>query len=221
MTARRLIRSLLSVVVAVLLLFLGWGIRDVPAFFALTPRLIFFPLLIGAMISAMVTLKAPPFRRGIQTPGGQRLLFAVLQIVTIALIVFLPYTDRREILVVGAEWVRWLGLAMYVGGNAIIILSLRTLGKNYSVYVTIQEQHQLVQSGMYRLVRHPIYLGNLLSWPGVCLVFRSWLVLPTLAFFLIFVTVRGAQEEKILAEHFGAEFDVYRSRTWRLVPHLY
>jgi protein-S-isoprenylcysteine O-methyltransferase Ste14 len=110
---------------------------------------------------------------------------------------------------------------MALAGYLLSIVAVRTLGKNYSVYVTIQERHQLVQDGIYGVVRNPIYLGNLLSWPGACLVFRSWLVLPMFAFFLVFAVLRSAQEERLLREEFGHVFEAYCRRTWRLVPYLY
>lgn len=56
---------------------------------------------------------------------------------------------------------------------------------------------------------------------GVALVFRSWLTVPLVVLGTIFVLARIRQEEKLLGEHFGAEFDVYRRRTWRLFPYLY
>jgi protein-S-isoprenylcysteine O-methyltransferase Ste14 len=214
-------RSLLRVGAAILLLFVGWGIRDLGGFFASPARAIFLGALVADMVSAIVVMKTPRFRKGTRTPGGQRFLFAFLQILTIFLIVFLPYGDRRGIHVVNAEWVRWLGLVLFVAGAVVTILALHTLGRNYSIYVTIQEQHQLVQTGIYGIVRNPIYLGNLLAWPGMCLVFRSWLVVPAFAFFLLFAVLRGAQEERVLAAHFGVDFEAYRRRTWRLVPYVY
>ncbi len=220
-TRRRLIRMVPSVVGAVCLLFLGWGIRNLHGFFASPVRAAFLVLLVAEMLASMVVMKTPPFRKGSRTPGGQRLLLLALQVVTIGSIFFQPYADRRGIFVIEAEWVRWLGLVLFTAGAAILIIALHTLGKNYSVYVTIQEQHQLVQNGIYGTVRHPMYLGNLLSWPGASLVFRSWLVIPVFAFFFLFAVLRGAQEDRVLAAEFGSAFDAYRRRTWRLVPYLY
>ncbi len=211
----------MSVISAVILLLLGWGMRDWAGFFSSPARTIFLIVLLIEMIISTLAMKAPPFRRGTHSPGGQRVLLGVLQIVTIGLLFLLPFNDRRGILVIGAEWSRWFGLAMFLGAGIIVIVALCTLGKNYSVFVTIQEQHRLVQSGIYGVVRHPIYLGNLLLWPGACLVFRSWLVVPAFIFFLLFAVLRATQEERILAEHFGPEYEAYCRRTWRLAPHVY
>ncbi len=218
---RRPARMVLSIAVAVLLMFVAWGIRDLRGFFSSPARTAFLVLLLAEMLGSMVVIQTPPFRKGRRTPGGQRALFLALQAVTVGSIVFQPYADRRGLLVIEAEWVRWLGLALFVTGAAIVLLALHTLGRSYSYYVTIQEQHQLVQNGIYGTVRHPMYLGNLLSWPATSLVFRSWLVIPVFAFFFLFAVLRGAQEDRLLASHFGAKFDAYRQRTWRLIPLLY
>jgi len=149
------------------------------------------------------------------------LVLASVRLVTIPLLLLLTFVDHRSILVMHAEWVRWLGLAVTLAGYVVILVALQTLGRNYRVYVTIQEQHRLVQHGIYGVVRNPIYLGTMLAWPGTCLVFRSWLVFPVFLYFLTFAVLRGAQEERLLREEFTSEFDAYCGRTWRLVPYVY
>ncbi len=220
-TGRRLARMSLSVLAAVFLMLLGWGVRDLPGFFASPVRSMFLILLVAELFGSILVLKTPPFRKGIRMPGGQRLLFLSLQVMTIGSIFFQPFMDRRGIFVIRADWVRWLGLSLFVAGGSILIIALHTLGRNYSVYVAIQEQHQLVQKGIYGAIRHPMYLGNLLFWPGAALVFRSWLVVPVFGFFLLFAVLRGAQEDRLLAEQFGGEFEVFRRRSWRLLPYVY
>lgn len=202
------------------LLIFGWGIRDAASFFLSMPRVAFLALVLVAIVCATAGA-GDPMKKGTRTPPGQRLVLASVQAVTLPLLVFLPFADKRGVFVIHAEWVRWLGLGSALGGFAIMLVALRTLGKNYSAYVTIQEQHHLVQTGIYSVVRNPIYLGTMLFWPGACVVFRSWLVFPIFAYFLSFAVLRGAQEERVLREHFTTEFEAYRQRTWRLVPYLY
>jgi len=220
MPARKLIGILLSALVIVALMLFGWGIRDTAGFFASLVRAIFLPLMVIAMALAATSAQNAA-TTGTRTPAGQRVVLALVQVITIPLLVFLPYADKRGILVVRTEWLRWLGLVVAVAGYLISVVAVRTLGKNYSVFVTIREQHQLVQNGIYGVVRNPIYLGTLLSWPGACLVFRSWLVLPVFVFFLVFAVLRGAQEERVLREQFNGDFEAYCRRTWRILPYLY
>jgi protein-S-isoprenylcysteine O-methyltransferase Ste14 len=220
MAAPKLTRILLVAAVITALLLLGWGIRDTAGFFASPVRAAYLALVVIAMASAVASIQKPA-KKGTRTPPWQRAVLTLVQLITIPLLVFLPYADKREILIIPEEWVRWLGLSVALAGYVITTVAVRTLGKNYSVYVTIQEQHQLVQNGIYGVVRNPIYLGILLSWPGACLVFRSWLVLPVFAFFLGFAVLRGAQEERVLREEFGGDFEAYCRRTWRIVPYIY
>lgn len=202
------------------LLMLGWGIRDPAGYFDSLARGVFLVLIVTALVSASLSAQAPA-SQGTRTPPGQRIVLALVQLVTLPLLVFLPFADRRGMVVLRSEWIRWLGLAMVLAGNMIAVVAIRTLGKHYSVYVTIQDQHQLVQGGIYGVVRNPIYLGTLLLWPGACLVFRSWLGLPVFGFFLLFAVLRGAQEERVLRDEFGDEFEAYRRRTWRILPYIY
>ena len=74
--------------------------------------------------------------------------------------------------------------------------------------MAIQEHHTLVTDGIYSRIRNPSYLGllvNMLGWA---------LTIPILI-------ARIASEERLLREHFGAEYDVYCTHTWRLIPWVY
>ena len=150
-----------------------------------------------------------------------------LQFVVWALILygsawFMPYADRRGLLVFReSDSIRYVGLALNVIGGTLRLAGFLALGRQFSGYVTVQQNHQLVQTGVYRVIRHPMYLGVLLAFPGAALVFRSWVVFPMFLVFAVLLGVRVQQEEKLLAEHFGAEFEAYRRRTWRLIPFVY
>ncbi len=216
---RFLLQSLLPLVLALL----GWGYGDLRGFFAHPARLAFWAMvLIGGAISGLVGGAAQPFRKGEQSVGRQGWLVALTTLVQLVLILFLPFGDRRGLLVLPRlEFLRYIGLALAILGGVVRGVAVHTLGKQFSAYVTLQRDHKLVQAGIYGVVRHPIYLSFLLTLPGTALVFRSWLVIP--AFFLagLFAAVRIPQEEKLLQENFGEQFEAYRQRTWRLVPRVY
>jgi protein-S-isoprenylcysteine O-methyltransferase Ste14 len=76
----------------------------------------------------------------------------------------------------------------------------------------------LVRSGIYGVIRHPLYLSLLLAGPGFALVFKSLLALPITIAALVFVSVRIRQEENLLATEFGDDFRDYRNRSWALIP---
>ncbi len=211
------------VVLGVGLILTGWGWDDWRGFFAHPARVgLLAVVLLGVVPVLAGWVEVKVFRKGKKPVGRQRWLLAGLMVIGLSLGWFLPYGDRRGLLTfAGSETMRYSGLALYTVGNTLALVALRALGKQYSGYVTIQEDHQLVQTGIYGVIRHPIDLRAILVMLGLPLVFRSWLVLPALALGVVFAAARIRQEEKLLREQFGAEFDAYRRRTWRLLPFVY
>jgi len=135
---------------------------------------------------------------------------------------YLPYADRWDLFVWPESAVlRYSGLTATAVGMAIRIVSMAQLGQLFSGFVTLQPEHRLVTTGCYRWVRHPIYSGSLLAFAGFFLVFRSQLVLIAVPAYLLGTLMRIADEERLFTETFGAEYEQYRARTWRLFPFVY
>ena len=93
------------------------------------------------------------------------------------------------------------------------------LGPNWSITLEVREKHQLVTRGIYRRVRHPMYLAILLYSLGQALALPNWLAGPAygLAFVLLFA-LRVGPEERMMREEFGPDYEAYMARTKRLVP---
>ncbi|HEV8070756.1 MAG TPA: isoprenylcysteine carboxylmethyltransferase family protein [Planctomycetaceae bacterium] len=87
--------------------------------------------------------------------------------------------------------------------------------------VAIQHEHSLVTTGPYRLVRNPSYLGLIIASVGWALAFRSAIGVLLMVAMLPALVARMHAEERLLGAHFGAEYEAYRARTWRLIPWLY
>ena len=135
---------------------------------------------------------------------------------------YLPaYTDQHDILTFGGEGVRWFGVTLYAVGGVLRIAPVFVLGRRFSGLVAIQPGHQLVTGGIYRVIRHPSYLGLLVNALGWGLAFRAGVGVFIAVLMLIVVLARIKAEERLLRETFGAEYDAYRARTWRLIPYLY
>jgi protein-S-isoprenylcysteine O-methyltransferase Ste14 len=117
----------------------GWGIRETALFFNSLARAAFLAVAVVAMTSMSAIIEEPAIK-GKRTASGQALVLILVQLVIVLLLVFLPYCDRRGILVMSAEWLRWPGLATVAAGHIITISAVRSLGRNYSVYVTVQER---------------------------------------------------------------------------------
>ena len=95
------------------------------------------------------------------------------------------------------------------------------LGHRFSGLVAIQPGHQLVTSGVYRVIRHPSYLGLLVNALRWALAFRSAVGVLLTALLLPPLLARIHAEERMLRTQFGREYDAYRSRTARLLPGIY
>jgi len=107
-------------------------------------------------------------------------------------------------------------VALFAAGGALRLWPVFMLGDQFSGLVAIQPGHRLVTSGVYGVIRHPSYLGLVISSLGWGLAFRrgigALLVPPLLA--------RVKAEERLLHSQFGDEYEAYRARTSRLIPGL-
>ncbi|MGQ0446379.1 MAG: methyltransferase family protein [Beijerinckiaceae bacterium] len=95
--------------------------------------------------------------------------------------------------------------------------------RNYAAIgvAAIQSGHTLATSGVYRRIRHPSYLGLLVSSLGWGLAFRSGAGVLLAALMVPPIVARIRAEERLLRSEFGAEYDAYRARSSRLIPGLY
>ena len=197
----------------------GWGDRD--GFLNHPAR----SSLLVVMASSVLVLLFVPFAL---FAGGEKEIprqrwatFLALGAVC-ALCWFLPYADRREILVwPESDLLRYTGLVCVVVGISIRVVGMIHLGPLFSGFVAVQKEHYLITSGCYRWVRHPIYTGSLLAFAGFFLVFRSQVVILVFPLYVIGTLWRIADEERLLAETFGEEYEQYQARTWCLLPFIY
>ena len=93
------------------------------------------------------------------------------------------------------------------------------LGTNWSITLEVREQHHLITQGVYRSVRHPMYLALALYSVGQALIIPNWVAGPSnLVAFAILFALRIRAEERMMVEGFGAEYAAYSMRTKRLIP---
>ncbi|WP_330207951.1 methyltransferase family protein [Pseudomonas sp. AM14(2022)] len=135
---------------------------------------------------------------------------------------FLPaYCDRIDFWTFGAEGVRWLGALLFIVGGALRLWPVFVLGRRFSGLVAIQPGHRLVTDGIYTRLRNPSYLGLVVNAVGWALAFRSSVGLILAALTLIPLIARIHSEEALLRGQFGAEYEAYCARSWRLLPGVY
>jgi len=110
------------------------------------------------------------------------------------------------------------GVALVGAGLAFTVWARIYLGRNWSGVVTLKEGHELIRSGPYRLVRHPIYSGLLLAFVGSALVRADWrgVVAVVIAFAALWRKLK--LEERWLSEAFGEQYSAYRNEVAALIP---
>jgi protein-S-isoprenylcysteine O-methyltransferase Ste14 len=196
---------------------LGWGGLD--AFFS-------HPPLIALAAALFVIAFAAFFAGGNISPGvredrGNRWVLAVFGVIGL-LAGWLPaWTDRNQFWVIDGDAMRWFGVVLFAVGGALRIWPVFVLGDRFSGLVAIQPGHTLVTTGVYGVIRHPSYLGLLVTSLGWALAFRSGAGVVLTALMIPPLLARIRSEEKLLQSQFGDEYDAYRARTSRLIPGLW
>ncbi|MFH1017883.1 MAG: isoprenylcysteine carboxylmethyltransferase family protein [Pseudomonadota bacterium] len=115
-----------------------------------------------------------------------------------------------------------VGAVVAIGGMALRLIAIRTLGQWFTAAVTVQDSQKLIQHGVYRWIRHPSYTGAVLFWAALPFLLSvplcaivAW---PLLAFAY---SRRISAEEAALTKRFGDDYEEYRRRSWRLFPPVY
>lgn len=151
---------------------------------------------------------------------SQRLRYALPIVVAYFLLMNggrLPYPLNVRV-VQPVAIVAWSGMILCVAGLGFAIWARVVIGRNWSGAITLKEEHELIERGPYRLVRHPIYagilsmfvataimLGHLAGCIGVVIVFASF-------------WIKLIREEKVMLNQFPDKYAAYRQRVKRLIP---
>jgi protein-S-isoprenylcysteine O-methyltransferase Ste14 len=207
---------------------LGWGIDDLRGFLSIYPRLGFvLAAAIPGLAEAYYLIKVGErhnLGKGVESKliPRQSIVLLVMAPLLFGILFFLPFADRRSIgVMMTGQVVRWLGLILYGLGLALMSWARNVLGRMYSGQVTIQKSHQLIKTGLYRYIRHPLYLGMLCSVLGLSSLFRSWIGLVVMIPIVTSLLFRIRDEEAVLHKEFGPEWEVYCKQSWRFIPYLY
>jgi protein-S-isoprenylcysteine O-methyltransferase Ste14 len=111
-----------------------------------------------------------------------------------------------------------VGVTLTAAGVALAIWARWRLGANWSSAVTIREQHELIGTGPYRWIRHPIYTGILLGLAGTALVVGEVRGLVGLAVAAAAFYRKARKEETWLNQEFGASFEAHAKQTGMFLP---
>lgn len=116
----------------------------------------------------------------------------------------------------------YVGCLVLLLGVTVRLSAAVTLRRQFTEKVSILEKHELVDTGIYRVIRHPAYLGHLISLLGIGLVLGNWVSLAVLVVLpLAGILYRIHVEERALLRHFGPAYQEYAGRTKRLLPGIW
>ncbi len=117
---------------------------------------------------------------------------------------------------------QFIGFVLVILGCTEAVIARYTLGNNWteSYEYRIKEKHRLIKTGIYGIVRHPIYGGLLTASVGAFIVAQTFLFIPVFLILIILMTQFAKREERLLESHFGKEFLSYKQKTKRFIPGL-
>jgi len=147
-----------------------------------------------------------------------RLAMLVLVVVLFEDWLRIPFLDGRFLPRLSA--IPWAGAALTATGVALAIWARSSLGRNWSDKVVLKVDHELIRTGPYRYLRHPIYTGVLVAVAGTALMIAEWR--GALAFVALATNyfVKARREEVILAGKFGGAFEKHKRHTGFFLPGL-
>lgn len=156
-------------------------------------------------------------------PAGSRIVRSLVFLLVIVLLLttWVPLHWLYHQLWPYGLWPFWIGAAITVSGLLFAVWARAHLGRNWSRSVTVKEGHELITTGPYSLVRHPIYTGILCGFLGTAIAISQ--VRGFVGFALIFVALwaKLRMEEEWMRGQFGETYANYASHTAALVPYLF
>jgi protein-S-isoprenylcysteine O-methyltransferase Ste14 len=212
-----ILTGLISIFIQFGLAILGWGgwtpFWSHPAFRALG--------WVTVGLSVMAVFSGGGMNTGEKEDRGNRWVLGAFSVIALAMSFFSAYTDRIGFWTLDGDTTRWVSVVVCAVGGVLRLIPVYVLRNRFSGLVAIQAGHKLETHGIYGVIRNPSYLGMIITSIGWVLAFRSGVGVLLALSLLIPLVARMHAEERLLHEYFGAEYDAYVARTWRLVPGVY
>jgi protein-S-isoprenylcysteine O-methyltransferase Ste14 len=212
-----LITGVVSIVIQFGLAIVGWGGWSAffghPAFRALAG--------ITLVLMGLAFFSGGGISTGEQEDRSNRWVLGAFGVIAVLMAFFSSYTDRIGFWTIDGDAMRWVGVVVCFLGGLLRIIPVYALRERFSGLVAIQPGHTLETTGIYGRIRNPSYLGLLISSLGWVLTFRSGVGVLLAISLLVPLVARIRAEERLLRSHFGATYEAYCARTWRLLPGIY
>lgn len=148
---------------------------------------------------------------------GIHQLFTNLAII----VLFAPLPGLTRYFLPQPHYLVWVGFAIQATFLLLAVWARRHLGRNWASAVRIGEGHELVKSGPYRILRHPIYTTIIGMYVGSVIASGEYHALLALTMIVFAYLRKSSMEDAILSTAFGSQYDDYRRNTWALVPLVY
>jgi protein-S-isoprenylcysteine O-methyltransferase Ste14 len=164
-----------------------------------------------------------PGQNKIEEPPVYRMLRLLILITTFTLLLspWLRIGPLARRFVPNYPGLEEAGLVITLFGLALVVWARRHLGKYWSDKIVIKVDHQLIRSGPYAHMRHPIYSGILLAVAGTALAVGEWRGVLALSLLFITYVVKAYKEDRLLAASFAEIFEEYRRHTGFLIPRFH
>ncbi|MHA2407870.1 MAG: isoprenylcysteine carboxylmethyltransferase family protein [Candidatus Ranarchaeia archaeon] len=161
-------------------------------------------------------------RAAMRKEGWSGVLIVILTPITFILIVLFVWSPSWMVWadLTFSDWVHWLGALLSISSIPLMMWVHRTLGQQYSYALETKDEQKLVTAGPYKRVRHPLYsahnlfnLGTIFLTANIPLIFFAIIGIPL-------TYVRMKDEERMMVEKFGSEYEQYMKKTGRIFPKL-
>jgi len=115
----------------------------------------------------------------------------------------------------------WLGYICFLLGVTLRVWSLKEIGRFYDPGIVVKADHQMIHTGPYRILRHPLHLGTVLQISGLASFAPLWLASPVVFASLLLCLYLNRTEDRAHAQKLGPAFETYYSKTWDIVDLIF
>jgi len=188
------------------------------------------PMLLGVLVASLLIWRVMEAIVDIRTRNrlragarrqdkGSRLVLICVLTLGVLVGMLLAFTVPATAITSARPFLFWLGILLIYVGIALRLYAIHVLGAFFTTAVAVAPGQTVIETGPYRLIRHPSYTGFLITLLGFGLCLTNWLsLLVIMACALIGFSYRIRVEEQVLQEQLGQRYQEYMRRTKWLIP---